>query len=78
MGEDKTVVLPKSDWRGVESLLCDLLTRIRERTHDPSWTFLVRITGCFLHGRDNPSHLEGSFTDFETMGGTVVFLTQYD
>ena len=33
MGRDKTVTLPKSDWRGVDSLLCDLLTR--ERTQNP-------------------------------------------
>ena len=70
----KTVILPKSDWSGVDSLLCDLLTRIRERTQDLSWTLLIRITGCLLHGEDNPCHLEESFTDFKAMGGTVVFL----
>ena len=71
---DDYEVLPKSDWSGVDVLLCDLLARVRGRAKDPLWTFEMRITGCRLY-ECNSQGVKEFLPNFQAMGGVVLVLS---
>ena len=73
MDGDDEIALPQSDWKGVDTSLCELLIRVRRRAEDPSWTFEVGITGCVLHDIDDLQDTETLLPDFQAMGGVVTF-----
>ena len=77
--EDDEITLPVSDWRGVDAMLCDLLTRVRRRTQDPLWTFKMRLTGCEISSIGLPFgfEIETPLPDFRAMGGLVVLSSSH-
>ena len=65
-------LLPESDWTGVDAALCGLLVRARARAQDPSWTFEMRIIGCYYYSDNNPPDLQRLLPDFLGLGGVAV------
>jgi hypothetical protein len=68
-------MLPRNDWAVVDALLCDILTRVRERNQNPFWTFEVGITQCYFNIDGNPVgiELESFLPDFQALGGVVEY-----
>ena len=80
MEEDEEIELPRSDWKGVDLLLCDLLVRVRKLSLNPFWTFRIRVTGCVFDDEEDeedgvPPEAGTFLPGFQEMGGVVVFST---
>ena len=77
--KDDEISLPENDWKGVDAMVCDLLSRIRRRAQNTLWTFGTRLTGWKIPTLwllpIKPPEIETPLADFRNIGGLVVLLT---
>lgn len=71
-------MLPENDWTVVDALLCEVLTRVRQR--NPAWSFVVLIADCYFDRDRKPAGIwvERFLPDFRAMGGVVDYTPDRD
>lgn len=71
--EEEKIPITRNDWTVVDALLCDMVSNIRERVKDPSWTFAMRITRFKWADDEHPPEMKEFLPDFRAIGGVVIF-----
>lgn len=79
-------ITERHDWTHLDALLCGILLRVRERVKDPSWRFMMRITGSdqLIDGLTggplgaDPPTSDQFLPQFQEMGGVVELDPDWD